>query len=364
MCLYPRLVDNPKYKPNKKNGGNIPPVKHWGVKKVPIGCGECMECRRQKAREWQGRMLEDIKEHTNGKFITLTFSNEELRKLVKENKELQELKGYMLDNAIAVRATRLFLERWRKEYKKSLRHWFITELGHKGTENIHIHGIVWTDKTMDEIRAKWDYGYMWPRPGCKQKNYVNARTVNYIIKYVTKVDEDHKYYKSQILTSPGIGANYVKRSDWKKNKYNGEDTNEAYRTGTGHKIGMPIYWRNKIYSEEEREKLWIQKIEKKERWVCGEKVDISKGEENYYKLLEHYREKNTQLGYGNGEKDWDRIEYEKSRREMQQAKRLEQKKDTFSNKIELRKNEKYIEIGGWRSYLSSSEDIPDANAPG
>ena len=215
MCLYPTLIKNPKYKANRKNGGNIPPVTDERVKYVPIGCQECIECRKQKAREWQTRMLEDLKDHTNGKFITLTFSNEELQELVKENKELQNLSGYILDNAIAVRAVRLFLERWRKEYKKSLRHWFVTELGHKGTENIHLHGIVWTNKTMDEIRAKWKYGYMWPRPGSKEKNYVNAKTVNYIIKYVTKVDEDHRYYKSQIMTSPGIGGNYTKRSDWK-----------------------------------------------------------------------------------------------------------------------------------------------------
>ena len=30
---------------------------------------------------------------------------------------------------------------------------------------------------------------------------------------------------------------------------------ETYRTSTGHKIAMPIYWRNKIYNDEEREKL-------------------------------------------------------------------------------------------------------------
>ena len=26
MCLYPTLIKNPKYKPNKKNGGQVPPV--------------------------------------------------------------------------------------------------------------------------------------------------------------------------------------------------------------------------------------------------------------------------------------------------------------------------------------------------
>ena len=43
----------------------------------------------------------------------------------------------------------------------------------------------------------------------------------------------------------------------------------------GHKQALPIYWRNKIYSEEEREKLWLQKLDKKERYVNGQKIDIS-----------------------------------------------------------------------------------------
>ena len=42
---------------------------------------------------------------------------------------------------------------------------------------------------------------------------------------------------------------------------------------------MPIYYRNKIYSEEEREKLWIQKLNSNTRYILGEKIDISKGEE-------------------------------------------------------------------------------------
>jgi hypothetical protein len=33
MCLYPRLIKNRKYIKNKKNGGNIPPVKDERVLK-------------------------------------------------------------------------------------------------------------------------------------------------------------------------------------------------------------------------------------------------------------------------------------------------------------------------------------------
>ena len=86
MCLYPTLIQNPKYKPNKKNGGHVPVVFDERVKLVPIGCQQCMECRRKKSKEWQVRMLEDIKTNKNGKMVTLTFSNESITKIIEEGK--------------------------------------------------------------------------------------------------------------------------------------------------------------------------------------------------------------------------------------------------------------------------------------
>ena len=48
MCLYPRLLNNPKYRANKKNGGEIPQLKDKRTLLVPVGCGNCIECRKQK----------------------------------------------------------------------------------------------------------------------------------------------------------------------------------------------------------------------------------------------------------------------------------------------------------------------------
>ena len=311
----------------QKNGGNIPPVNDERVKYVPIGCGKCMECRKQVARSWRVRLLEDIKEHKNGKFITLTFSNESIKELINQKPtknwpSMKGLEGYELDNEIATRSVRLFLERWRKKFKKSLRHWLVTELGHNGSENIHLHGIIWTDESYSTIRDIWKYGYIWPRPETKVKTWVNAQTVNYIIKYVHKADEKHQFYKSKVLTSPGIGRHYMTKTDWKANKFNGKETNELYRTSDGSKIAMPIYWRNKIYSEEEREKLWLIKLDKNERWIMGEKVKIEQGEEEYYKLLEWYRIRNKKLGFGSDEKNWEREQYERERRIIKMQERL------------------------------------------
>lgn len=327
MCLYPTIIKNRKYTITKKNGGNVPPLPDERVKYVPVGCQQCIECRKQKARGWQLRLLEDIKTNTNGIFITLTFSNESICKLTEYIAEKNEgiiPDGYELDNEIATTAMRLFLERWRKKHGRSLRHWMVTELGHTGTENIHLHGIIWTDNRTD-IAKLWSYGYIWDgnttQKG-KRINYVNDSTVNYITKYVTKVDEHHKHYKSKILTSPGIGRNYTVTSDFKKNSYAGQSTIETYRTRTGHKMAMPTYWRNWAYSEKEREQLWLQRLDKNERWVCGERTSIAKNENEYWKLVEYHRKVNKQLGYGTGEKNWEQEQYERARRTLMQEKRM------------------------------------------
>ena len=171
-----------------------------------------MECMKKKAREWQVRLSEEIKERADGRFITLTFNNESYKKIKEEMKEEYELftKGNE-ENVIAKRAVRLFLERWRKKYKKSVRHWFVTELGEKN-DRLHLHGIIFTEKSEEEIKERWGYGNIWIG------KFVNRKTINYITKYMTKLDEKHKEYKAIILTSAGIGSRYAKSEDAKKRK--------------------------------------------------------------------------------------------------------------------------------------------------
>lgn len=328
---------------NKKNGGIIPPlplirtesgqmVEDERVTLVPIGCGKCMECMKQKSRGWQVRLLEDIRHNKNGIFVTLTFSDEKITQII-EGKNLEgeqiiapltdELKGYDIDNEVAKIAVRRFLERWRKKHKKSVRHWLVTELGHEGTENIHLHGIIWTDIDRKEIEEIWKYGFCWV--GDENKNWVNEATVNYITKYINKTDFVHKEYQPRILTSAGIGKGYLDRHDSKRNKFNGKKTIETYTNRQGIKMNLPVYWRNKLYNEEERQRLWINKLDEETRWVGGEKVDVSKGDEKYYRLLEWYRRINKKLGYGDNKKNWKRKIYETERRAINQMKRIKGK---------------------------------------
>jgi hypothetical protein len=208
MCLYPRIVINPKYKPNQKNRGVIPPLKDPRTKYVPVGCQKCMECKKKKAREWTTRLMEDIRIHKNAKFVTLTFSNKDYIKLADEIKDLE---GYELDNEICRIAVKRFRENWRVQNGKSPRHWLTTEIGGTRYEKIHLHGFIYTDN-IKEIEKKWKYGYVFIG------KYVNEASINYMTKYVHKTDQKHKEYNSIILTSPGIGKGYINRPDAKKKR--------------------------------------------------------------------------------------------------------------------------------------------------
>jgi hypothetical protein len=317
MCLYPRLIWNKKYTSTKKNGGEIPHCDDERKKRVPVGCGKCMECKKQKSREWQVRLSEEIRDNKNGKFVTLTFSDEELQKI--DDKIDKEVQGYNRDNAICSYAVRHFTENWRKTHKKTIRHWLVTEIGGTRSERIHLHGILFTDNE-EEIKKKWKYGFVYIG------EFVNEKTINYIIKYINKADEKHKEYNSKVYASKGIGKNYLERKDSKRHKYKEKETIETYKTRAGLELALPIYYRNKVFTEEEREKLWVEKLDKDERWVCGVRVDIKNGDQEYYELLNEKRILNKRLGYGDDEKDWEQERYEKQRRNLKRWERIQKLK--------------------------------------
>lgn len=308
MCLYPRLIKNPRYRVTKGKY-DFGTVTDWRMKYVPIGCGNCIECREQKSREWQTRLHEEIKNNKYAYFVTLTFSNEALEKLMQKYETGET-------NAVAVAAIRLFLERWRKKYKKSIRHWLITELGHENTERIHIHGILFTEQplTNEELTKIWSYGRT------DTGKYCNARSINYIVKYVTKIDQDHKNFKPEIICSPGIGENYTKKPfNRKLHKFNGKNTNEIYTLTDGTQIALPIYYRNKFWSEKERNELWMHKLDKQKRYIRGIEIDISKNEDRYYSVLKEQQQDNIKLGYGSTKDEWKKKDYNITFKMLQKA---------------------------------------------
>ena len=213
-----------------------------------------------------------------------------------------------------------------------------TELGHNGTERIHLHGIIFTKETKETIESIWKYGNIWVG------TFVNTKTINYIIKYITKIDEDHKGFKSIILSSAGIGKEYITRQDAKNNKYNGENTKETYILPSGTRTALPIYYRNKIYTDEERERLWINKLDKQERYVMGIRISVKKDENEYNKVLEQAQKDNERLGYGNRNEEWNKKEYNVTLNKLRRKKKENEiKQKSFENIREIRKNDIHLQ---------------------
>ena len=130
MCLYPKLIPNRRYLPTKKNGG-VPPIcpdERLRYVTLHIVTG------KQKQRQWVVRMSEENRQTPNAYFLTLTIDDKSYKQL----KQKYKLKD---NNDIATKDIRLCLERVRKLTGKSVKHWFITELGHEKTERLHLKGL-------------------------------------------------------------------------------------------------------------------------------------------------------------------------------------------------------------------------------
>jgi hypothetical protein len=300
MCLYTKYITNKKYQPNRKNNFNAPVCEDRRLLLVPAKCGKCIECRKARKREWVIRLNEEIRNNPEkATFWTLTISNEDYEKLKSDSKKKDR-------DSICKLAVKRMLERIRKKTKKSVRHWFITELG-ENTGRIHLHGICWGNP--DLIKDNWKYGFVF------QGNMCNEKTVNYVVKYMLKENPIDRNYIGIVLCSAGIGKGYEQSYNSKRNAYRENNTNEYYRLPNGMELPLPEYYRKKIYSEEEREKLWIEKQERGYRYICGEKVSID-DEEEYNSILNYYRERAKEL-YNENYDSWEK---ERHKRQLEKLK--------------------------------------------
>lgn len=228
-------------------------------------------------------------------FVTMTYSDESLSKFEQEEAL-----------SMASRSIELFRKRWCKKYKCGIKHFLICELGGNNSQRMHLHGILWTEKSKEEVEKVWGYGFV------DYGEFVNEKTVNYIVKYIFKIDEKHPDFITKVWTSKGIGQGYAESEGKCFNKFRGISTRDYFRMPSGLKVALPIYIRNKIFDENQREELWMQKLDQKKRYVCGEKIDISdkRGMQLYFKCLKYHQERTEALGYSSDV--WIKKSYRKS----------------------------------------------------
>ena len=85
------------------------------------------------------------------------------------------------------------------------------------------------------------------------------------------------------MCSKGIGSGFFKRR-----KKSLEYKKEYYRARNGAKIALPEYYRRNLFTDEEKEEIWIKNQEKGYRYIMGEKVS-TESEEEYNNIITYYQ---------------------------------------------------------------------------
>ena len=148
-----------------------------------------------------------------------------------------------------------------------------------------------------------------------------------------KVDIKHPTFKQIVLASAGIGAGYIDRLDylWQKQNYKRIDV-ATYTFKNGTKMAMPKYYKNKIFTEKERERMWINNLNRGLLWIFGEKVKADDWET--IDNLRRYWQRYGRTVMGDDPIAWnamkERRKEEKQRKAVAEAKKIAEK---FSTKI-------------------------------
>lgn len=175
-----------------------------------------------------------------------------------------------------------------------------------------MHGLIFSDvplefKTIEVVQDKgqmaewkyWKYGHVFVG------NYVNQQTVNYMAKYITKIDNDHKGFIGNILASPGIGRGFIDRMiNPGQYKYRPRQTKDYYSLPNGAKVKLPKYYKNKFLNEEERELVWREFMDTGKDTISGTTYLKDTPVQILNNVTEKAKEINKFLDYGDDTKEW------------------------------------------------------------
>lgn len=165
---------------------------------VPLPCGQCLQCRLNKAKEWAVRCVLESLAYENNYFLTLTYDDEHLPSTgALEREDVQK-----------------FLKRFRARFgkvryfgcgeygtKNKRPHYHLILFGANITDLKHVGNGLYESKIVSEI---WPYGFHY-------LGFVSYASCNYVAQYSTKkVFNNVSDEFLMCSTEPGIGYAWCK----------------------------------------------------------------------------------------------------------------------------------------------------------
>lgn len=212
-------------------------VRRHGKKLLIINCGQCIDCKLQKSREWATRCMLETKEHQNNYFITLTYNDENLPKKQIANLETGELTNQYVAT-LKQKDLQDFWKRLREHYTRkyhiSPRYFACGEYGEKFSRP-HYHAILFNcpinDLKPDHKSKRGNMNYtsaelekIWGK-GFVAVGNVTWESCAYTARYITKKQTGKgkiTYWLKQVEPEfcrmskrPAIGKKYFEEN-WEK----------------------------------------------------------------------------------------------------------------------------------------------------
>ena len=223
-CDTPFHVNNPRY-----------PI-YSNDRQVPVPCGKCPACLSRRTSVWTFRLKTQAKNANTSHFVTLTYDT----RFVPITK-----RGFL---TLDKRDVQLYFKRLRKSHPKEvqIKYYLAGEYGSK-TLRPHYH-IILFNADIELIHKAWDKGEV-------HIGELTEASAAYTAKYINKgkiipMHQNDDRLPEFSLMSKKLGLNYLSekiinyhRADFERNFITLED---------GKKISLPRYFREKIWTEQER----------------------------------------------------------------------------------------------------------------
>lgn len=261
-------------------------------------CGKCLACRINKRREWTLRLCHEEVFSDTAYFVTLTYDEEHV-----------PLAGDYL--AVYKPDIQLFMKRLRKDVAKmdpdiKIRFFLNSEYGPE-TSRPHYHMLLFnvpSEKMFEGARmikrSRKSVSFTCPylmeiwRNGNVEFGIASKERAGYCAKYFIdrkEVDPNLQPNFSLMSRRPGIGFAYQEKIADKVQKYG----LKACLNSSGTYVALPRYYREKIYTEEQRHEQLMERLGEvpdQEYWTMLENADLV--EQNRYRAL-HWKGKKSKL---------------------------------------------------------------------
>lgn len=218
---------------------------------INVPCGKCPPCKLRRVQEWVFRLLIEERHSFSSYFITLTYDTQHVP--ITKN-------GFM---TLDKRDVQLFMKRLRKHNSAKLTYYTAGEYGDQKYRP-HYHMILFNLEDQESIFKAWDLGDV-------HIGKVTGDSIAYTAKYIDKqkripLHRNDDRVKEFSLMSKGIGKQFL--TDQMVKYYKNDVSRNHVVKGSGHIEALPRYYRNKIFTDQEKEdqrKYILQYIEDKEK---------------------------------------------------------------------------------------------------